>query len=143
MAQEFPTSAKIIYETLSSDTVLMDLIGTYEFKAGETLDSISVVTPGEDLPSLRNVQGIEIVIQDAGATMQQRYYDGIDMVTTWNVFIISWEPSVGGQLQVVTEMILKKFLGAEAVQVVATVDGLGSLVQNKILIKSNMPILES
>lgn len=141
MAQTFPTSAQIVYETLSADSVLMNLLGTYEFKAGQTIDAISIVTAGEDLPSLRKVQGVECIIQDAGETRQQNYYDEVDLVVTWSVFLVAWDPSKGSDLQEATERIMKRFLGATAIQVVSTTDGLGSLVQNKILIKSNMPIL--
>lgn len=143
MAQTFPTTAQIVYETLAADTELMNIIGTYEFRAGQTLTAISVVTAGEDVPALRKVQGVECVIQDTGEVRQQQKYNEIDLVTTWSVFLISWEPSTGADLQRATERILKRFLGARAVQVVSTTDGLGSLVQNKIQIESNMPILEA
>ena len=142
MAQVFPTSAQVIYEVLSSDSSLMSMLGTYSFRAGEEIDAISVVSAGEDLPALRKVQGVECIIQDAGESRQQNYYDEVDIVTIWSLFLVAWEPSKGADLQAVTEKILKKFLGAEAIQVIATPDGLGSLVQNKVLIKSNMPILE-
>lgn len=141
MAQTFPTSAQVIYETLTADVGFMELIGTYEFKEGQVIDSISVISAGEDLPSLRNVQGVECIIHDAGQTEQQNYYNKTDLITTWNVFLISWPPSTGATLQDATDIAIKRFLGSEAVQVVQTTDGLGSLVQNKILIKSNMPIL--
>ena len=55
--------------------------------------------------------------------------------------MISWEPSTGAELQSASEMISRRFLNANIVQVVSTTDGLGSLVQNKITIASNMPIL--
>ena len=37
MAQTFPTSAQVIYEALAADTDLMDLVGSYEFKEGQTV----------------------------------------------------------------------------------------------------------
>jgi len=43
-------------------------------------------------------------------------------------------------MQSAVERILNRFVGAQAVQTVATTDGLGALVQSKIFIKSNMPI---
>ena len=141
MAQTFPTSAQVIYETLAADTSLMDLIGSYEFKEGQIIDALSIVTAGEDLPSLRSVQGVECIVQDSGTVKQQNYYDKTDLITTWSIFLVSWPPSNGATLQNATDIILRRFLGSEAVQVVQTTDGLGSLVQNKILIKSNMPIL--
>ena len=141
MSQTFPTSAQVIYETLSNYTEFVDLLGSYKFKGGQTATALSIVTPGEDLPSLRKVSGLECVIHDTGSTSQQPYYDEIDLVTTWSIFMISWEPSTGAELQSASEMISRRFLNANIVQVVSTTDGLGSLVQNKITIASNMPIL--
>ena len=143
MAQVFPTSAQIVYETLAADPLFLGMLGTYSFRAGQEHDAISIVTAGEDIPAVRQVSGVECIIQDAGSVVQQKYYDQIDLVTTWSIFLVAWEPSKGSDLQLATERILKRFLGAEAIQVVGTTDGLGSLVQNKVLIKSNMPIIEA
>lgn len=143
MSQSFPTSAQIVYETLAADTEFLDYLGTYSFRAGQEFDAISIVSAGEDIPALRKVRGLECIIQDAGDTEQQQSYGRIDLIVTWSVFLVSWEPSKGSNLQLATERIMKRFLNAEAMQVVSTSDGLGSLVQNKILIKSNMPILEA
>ena len=141
MSQSFPTSAQVVYETLAVDTELMNIIGNYEFKGGQVSDAISIVTAGQDIPSLRKVSGVECIIQDSGVTTQQNYYNDVDLIVTWSVFLVSWEPSTGADLQRATERILRRFLSAQAVQVVSTTDGLGSLVQNKILIQSNKPIL--
>ena len=86
MAQSFPTSAQVIYETLSTDSNFTDLLGTYNFKGGGgPIDAISVVTAGADIPSLRNVEGVECVIQDAGNSVLQEYYGSTVVVTTWSV----------------------------------------------------------
>ena len=66
MAQQFPTSAQVIYDILVADPTFSGLIGTYTFKAGQTSPAISIVTPGTDIPSLRKVRGVECVIQDTG-----------------------------------------------------------------------------
>ena len=58
MSQTFPTSAQVIYETLSNYTEFVDLLGSYKFKGGQTATALSIVTPGEDLPSLRKVSGL-------------------------------------------------------------------------------------
>lgn len=142
MAQSFPTSAQVIYETLSTDSNFMDLLGTYDFKGGSgPIDAISVVTAGADIPSLRNVEGVECVILDAGDSVLQEYYGSTVIVTTWNLFLVAWGTATGADLQAAAEVALKRFAGSEMVQTVATSDGLGSLVQTKIFIKSNMPIL--
>jgi hypothetical protein len=103
---------------------------------------LSVVSAGEDLPSIRSVQGVECIIQDAGNTTQQQYYNSTVTVTTWNLFLVAWEGSKGADLQAAAEAVLRRFSGAQALQTVATPDGLGSLVQTKITIKSNMPIVQ-
>ena len=141
MSQSFPISAQVIYDTLSVDTVLTNIIGTYEFKAGQAGPAISIVTAGADMPPLRNVSGVECIIQDSGPTTAQNYYDEIDTVVQWPIFLVCWEPSTGSDLQLATERIMKRFLNSESIQVVSTPDGLGSLVQNNIVVYSNMPIL--
>ena len=143
MAQQFPLTAKDIYDVLSTDAIFTGLLGSYDFKTGQgPLTALSVVSAGEDLPALRNVQGIECVIQDAGNTEQMNYLTGDDdLTTTWSVFLIAWDPAKGSDLQAATNRIMRRFHGAQAVQTVATSDGIGSLVQNKILIKSTRPII--
>ena len=142
MAQSFPTSAQIIYDTLSSDSNFTDLLGTYNFKSGSgPIDAISVVTAGADMPSIRNVDGVECIIQDAGNSTQQQYYGSSVVVTTWSVFLVAWGTATGADLQEAANVALKRFAGSDMIQTVATSDGLGSLVQTKIMIKSNMPIL--
>ena len=143
MAQQFPTSAQVIYDTLAADTNFTNLLGTYEFKAGETLTALSIVSAGEDMPSLRNVQGVECIIQDAGDFQSFEYLSGDAprLSITWSVFLVAWEPSKGSDLQLAAEAACRRFLGSQAIQTVATADGLGSLVQTKLLIKSDMPIV--
>ena len=144
MAQSFPTSAQVIYDTLSSDTNFTDLLGTYNFKSGSgPIDAISVVTAGAGLPALRNVDGVECVIQDAGNSSLQEYYGSRVVVTTWSVFLVAWGDATGADLQSAAEVALRRFAGSEMIQTVATSDGLGSLVQTKLMIKSNMPILDA
>ena len=141
--QTFPTSAQVIYDTLAADATFTGLLGSYEFKdGGGPVTALSVVSAGQDLPSLRNVQGVECIIQDAGDIRQRNYLtDDLDLVTTWSVFLISLEPSTGADLHVATERILRRFHGAKALQTVATTDGLGSLVQNKVMITSDDAIV--
>jgi len=121
----------------------MSLLGTYEFKAGQTTPAISIVTAGEDIPALRNVQGVECVIQDAGNFTRNEYIsnDAARVTIEWSVFLVAWEPAKGSDLQTTAERACSRFLGSQAVQTVATADGLGSLVQTKLIIRSDMPIL--
>lgn len=142
MSQQFPTSSSVIYNALSTDSSFLALLGEYSFKSNNNpLKALSVVSPGQDLPSLRNVTGVECIIQDVGTSNLQQYLTSSpDVVTSFSIFCIAWEPSTGGDLQGVTDHILRRFVGAASVQVVATPDGLGSLVQSQVIVKSNMPI---
>ena len=143
MTQQFPTTAQVIYDVLAADATFMGLLGTYSFRAGQTMPAISIVTAGEDIPALRNVQGVECVIQDAGDFTKNEYIsnDPARVTVNWSVFLVAWEPAKGSDLQTAAERACSRFLGSEAVQTVAVSDGLGALVQTKVMIRSDMPIL--
>ena len=142
MSQQFPTSASAIYDILSADAVFLALLGEYNFKANSSpLTALSVVSPGEDLPSLRTVSGVECVIQDVGVTRAQAYLtDAPYMVTSFSIFFIAWQPATGADMQLATNRIMMRFVGAESIQTVATPEGLGALVQSQVIVKSNMPV---
>ena len=143
MAQQFPTTAQVIYDVLAAAATFSSLLGTYTFRAGQSMPAISIVSAGEDMPALRNVAGVECIIQDAGNFTKSEYLtgDAPRITVTWSVFLVAWEPSKGAALQAAAEAACRRFLGSEAVQTVATADGLGSLVQTKLIIRSDMPIV--
>lgn len=143
MAQQFPTSAQVIYDVLAADATFIGLLGTYEFRAGQSMPAISIVSAGEDMPALRNVQGVECVIQDAGNFTKSEYIsnDPGRVTVDWSVFLVAWVPAKGADLQLAAERACSRFLGSQAVQTVAVSDGLGSLVQTKVMIRSDMPVL--
>ena len=145
MAQQFPTTAQVIYDVLAADSDFLAMLGSYNFRGNSSgeIPALSVVTAGEDMPALRRVQGVECIIQDAGNTFASNYLtgDAPRLTTTWSVFLVAWEGSTGAEVQVASEHILRRFTGSKSYQTVATPDGLGSLVQTKIEIKSDMPIL--
>lgn len=146
MAQSFPTSAEIIYNTLSGDSSFTAMLGTYKFKGNtSSLAAISIVSPGQDLPGLESVDGIECIIQDTGDITQNEYLtydDNARISITWSVFLVAWGNTTGAQLQAAAEKVCSRFFGSNSVQTVATSDGLGSTVQTKVLILSDMPIID-
>ena len=144
MSQQFPTTAQVIYDVLSTDTDFLAFLGTYTFRAGQTLSAISVVSAGEEMPALRNVSGLECIIQDAGDTTNSFYLTDEAPRTRvqWSVFLVAWEPSTGADMQGAAEVACKRFLGSQAVQTVAASDGLGAKVQTKLFIYSDMPIIQ-
>lgn len=143
MAQQFPTSAQVIYETLSLDPTFVGMLGHYDFRSGQgPIDAISVTTAGEDLPSLRNVEGVECIIHDTGSKNQRMYLTSTpDIRTSWDLFLIAWAPATGADLDAAANRILQRFRGASSSQVITTPEGLGSLVQCSIEISSENPIV--
>ncbi len=143
MAQQFPTSAQVIYDTLVADTAFMALLGSYDFKnATGSLPAISIVTPGADLPQLRGVEGLECVIQDAGNIGRMDYVAGAsDFVITYSVFLICWEDANGQDMTSAAQRVMQIFGGATSTETVAVADGLGALAQTLIRIPSTAPIL--
>lgn len=143
MSQQFPTTAQVIYDTLTTDTVFMGLVGQYTFKSGQSYPSISVLSPGQDLPSLSTTTGVECIIHDVGNVTNYDYITNDKPRTSvqWSVFMVCWEPATGGDMQAATQRAMEHFLGSQSIQTVAVADGLGSMVQTKILIMSDMPIV--
>ena len=142
MAQVFPTSAQVIYDTIAADGSIMALAGEYTFKNGATNPALSILTPGSDLPQLSKTTGVEIVIHDVGDTQTKSYLtDESDLRITFPIFVICWGGATGSQMQEITNKICKHFLMSQALQTVATSDGIGALVQNKIFVYSDMPIV--
>lgn len=144
MAQTFPTSAQVIYDTLAADATFMSTLGSYDFRGGGgTMPALSIVSAGEDMPALRNVQGVECIIQDAGDIERREYLtdEVADLTVTWKLFLVAWEPAKGADMQAAAEAVCRRFAGSFSMQTVSTSDGLGALVQTMVQIYSNKPIL--
>lgn len=142
MAQSFLNSAQDIYNILVADATFMSYLGTYTFTNDSVQPSIAVKSPGEDLPALRNVQGLECIIIDM-ADVSQMYYltDNPDIVKNWQIFLIAWTPSNGGHVMQAVERLSLRFPGLTSVDTLAASDGLGALAQTKCVVPSNMPVL--
>ena len=115
MAQQFPTTAQVIYDVLAADGDFVAMLGSYNFRGNSSgeIPALSIVTAGEDMPALRRVQGVECIIQDTGNTIASNYLTGDQprLTTTWSVFLVAWEGSTGAELQVASEHILKRLPG--------------------------------
>jgi len=143
VAQNFPLTAQDIFDVLNNDVDFTSLLGTYTFKAGQPLAALSIISPGADLPSVRKVEGLECVIQDAGNFTSYPYLSGEASRTRieWSVFLVCWEPSTGADMQAAAERACSRFLGSQAVQTVAVADGIGAQSQTKVMVYSDMPII--
>ena len=143
MTQQKASSPEVIYQTLINDPEFSALIGEYTFLANNTaIDSICIRTPGADLPSLKSVTGLEVIIHDVGDTTYRSFLtDPVTTVTTWKVFLIAWEPATGSVVNHAVSRVLKIFGGAYSMETVAVSDGLRAMVQTVVLISEDCPIL--
>lgn len=143
MAQIFPTSAKVIYDTLTADATFMAYLGTYDFQQGlGPTTAISIVSPGESLPELRSVEGLECVIQDSGDIDRKDYVAGdSDFSVKWRVFLICWDDDKGSDMTSAALRVLQMFGSSSATETVAATNGIGALAQTMITIRSDRPIL--
>lgn len=143
MTQNLASSPFVIYDVLTNDEDFMDLVGSYTFVKGNTvIDSISIVTPGADLPQVKSQSGLEVIIHDSGDTNSFKYLTSLaEAIPTWRVFLIVWPPATGDTMHDATRRMIEIFGNATAMETVATTDGLGSLVQTMVSIPANSPIL--
>lgn len=142
MAQNLASSPEIIYNTLLNDSTFMAEVGTYTFKSGTSLPSISVVTPGSDLPAVSKQAGVEVVIHDIGDMNTRKYLtSNPDIVYIWKVFLIVWEPATGADVQAAVSRIGDIFPLASSLDVFATGTNLGVAFQTQVRIPSDCPIL--
>lgn len=142
MAQSFPATPEIIYNTLAADAIFMALVGNYTFKANNSVTpAISIVTPGGDLPDLSSIDGLEIVIHDTAQIRRMDFYGSTNVEKNWNLYVIAWGSATGNQVTSAVERIMRTFSGSSAMEVVATPDGLTAKVQTMVMIPSDKPIL--
>lgn len=143
MAQLRTTSPQVIYNKLVADTIFMALVGDRIFRTSSTtLDAISIVTPGEKLPDLESINGLEVVIHDIANFGRRSYLTGNDDITaTWKVYLMAWPPANGATLGVAATRIMQLFSGATTIETASTPEGLGVIAQVLVLIPSDSVVL--
>ena len=143
MSQEHVPNPEAIYDTLTSDTTFMAMVGSRVFKASNTqLDAISIVTPGATLPDLKSTTGLEVVIHDISDLSRREYITtDFDIVTVWRVFLLAWPGADGSTLNNAAKRIMQRFSKAITIETSPTPDGLGSIAQMLALIPSDSLIV--
>lgn len=143
MAQTFASSPQVIFNTLTADAEFSSYVGTYTFQQGNTqIDSITISTPGADLPRLKSQTGLEVIIHDSGDASRMDYLTDVsEAIIVWKVFLIVWPPATGETMSNAARRMVEMFSKAVAIETVATSDGLGALVQTMVTIPSNSVIL--
>ena len=143
MAQSKADSPEAIYDVLVDDTEFAALIGNYSFVGQSTpIDSISVLSPNEKLPQLSSQEGLEVIIHDVGEVRRADYLtNASEAIINWKVYLIAWPNANGGTITAATKRMVEIFSNAVAVEVIATPNEIGALVQNVVLIPSNAAIM--
>ena len=135
MSQTFATSPEIIYNVLANDPTFSGLLGTYTFRGGSTSDSIAILTPGQNLPMLESQVGLECIIHDSGDIRRRDFVnDDSNLLTTWKVFLIVWDPATGSTLDAAAKRAMHLFRGSTSVETLAAAQGLRARVQTMIMI---------
>lgn len=135
MAQQFATTPEVIYNVLANDTTFIQLLGNYTFAGGSQTDAITILTPGQKLPTLKSQTGLECIIHDAGDIKRKNYMVGDpDFMTMWKVFLVVWDPATGSTLDTATKRIMHLFNGASSMETLAVAQGLGARIQTMVLI---------
>lgn len=144
MAQSLVDSPEVIYNTLTTDTLISPLIGTYYFSDGTTEDAISVMSPGQELPRLKKVTGLEVIIHDAAQSSGHPYLTNLaDVISIWRVYLIAWPGSDGSVLNTVVNRIMQRFGNVWTIEVSARGAPLGALTQSLIMIRSTSVVLSA
>lgn len=143
MAQSRATSPQVIYNKLVADSAFMALVGSRVFlNGGTTLDAISIVTPGEKLPDLKSISGLEVAIHDVANLGRRSYLTGADDITTvWKVYLMAWPPANGATLNSAATRIMELFSGATTIETSPTQQGIGVIAQMLALIPSDSVVL--
>lgn len=142
MPQTLASTPQIIFNTLTADTTFMSYVGQYTFASGSTTSSISIVTPGKDLPAVAKQEGLEVIIHDIADLNSKLYItDLADPIYTWKIFLIVWEPATGTTVTNAASRILAKFPKATSIDTVSVASTLGVAFQTQIRIPSDCPIL--
>jgi hypothetical protein len=142
MPQTLAATPQAIYDVLVADATFMAEVGEYTFASGDTAPSISIVTPGADLPPVRSQSGLEVVIHDAGDMDSMLFLSGpSEAIFTWKIFLIVWTPANGSTSTTAIQRIVQLFPQAKSIETVSVNSTLGVDFQTKVLIPSNCPIL--
>jgi len=143
VAQNFATTPEEVYDVLTGDSEFMSYVGEYTFTIGNAkFPSVTVSTPGADLPSLKSQSGLEVIIHDAADISRTDYLTSdSDLNVTWKVFFIVWEPATGLTMTNAVKRAMAIFGGSRSIETVAVADGLQAKVQTLLQIPSTAPIL--
>ncbi len=119
MPQQLVESPQVIFDTLTGDATFMSYVGSYIFADGETeVDAISIMSPGQDLPHLKTISGMEVVIHDVGIIDRIDYISDVSSsLATWKLYLIAWPPANGGTLTDAMRRIIQKFTGARSITI--------------------------
>lgn len=142
MAQSRAITPVDIYNELSSNTTFMGYVGNYTFLDNSTDKALSVITPSKVLPNVASVSGLEVLIHDNGIPSRRDYVTNIsDILMTYQIFVMVWEPANGEDLNLATAEIMRTFSGSRLIRTVPQTLNENILVQNLIEIPNNAAIM--
>lgn len=138
MPQQRATTPEVIYETLTDDATFMALVGNVKFKqATAAIDAISIVTPGQPMPDVESIQGLEVVIHDIAKLERKNYVtDDFNVLPSWKVFLLAWPGANGTTLNSAATRMMELFSNATTIETGAVPVGLGAMAQLLVMVPS-------
>ena len=141
MSQVFPDTPGLIYRILDSDSEFSGYIGNYKLHGNQTLNAISIGTPGQDIPRISSVTGIECVIHDVSDVSRHEFItNDTALVNTWKLFLVCWDPATGEDLNNAARRVMEIFEGSTSIQTVKTSEGARARAQTLVLIPADKPL---
>lgn len=143
MAQNRVTGPEDIYNALVGDATFMANIGQYKFlNDAAPKDAISILTPGENLPNLESISGVEAIIHDMGDVSRRDYITSAsDALVEYRIFLLLWEPGTGNDLAAAAKRTVEMFTGSRAIETVAAPKELNAMVQTLVIIPGTAVIV--
>ena len=141
MSQVFPDSPGLIYRILDGDSEFSGYIGNYKLRGNQTLNAISIGTPGQEIPRISGITGIECVIHDVSDVSRHEFItDDTALVNTWKLFLVCWDPATGEDLNNAARRVMELFEGSTSIQTVKTSEGARARAQTLVLIPADKPL---
>lgn len=116
----------------------MSHVGTYTFIDNATNDSLIILTPGEKIPGLKSVSGLEVIIHDIGEMNTINYLTNYpDLVVEWKIYLIAWPNANGSTITDAGSIILEHYIGSKMIGITSAGVRAGALTQSLITVPSS------
>ena len=106
-------TAQEVLGYLQADSVFMSSVGTYQFTTGLTAPALSVLGSNQQIPGIKEIIGIEVVINLVPDTSSRAVISGCSIrEKTWTIYLVQYEENNPGSLIAAADRLLDLAPGA-------------------------------